>query len=219
MLLGPPGAGKGTQASIICKKYNIAHISTGNMLRDAVQKQDSLGIEIKKIMDTGALISDDLIVKLVQQRISSDDCSSGYLLDGFPRTIAQAEAMKKLSIKMDFILELDVPDSVIIERISGRRIHPKSGRVYHIKFDPPAVENIDDTTGEPLLQRDDDTEQTVCKRIDVYREQTTPLIHYYTNHQHTNADNMPVYLKIDGTRKSQTISDHVFSLIDEHLTA
>ena len=217
MLLGAPGSGKGTQANIICKKYNIPHISTGNMLRDAIQHKDSLGIKIKNIMDTGALISDDLIVKLVQQRISSADCASGYLLDGFPRTINQAEAMKELDIKIDYILELDVPDQILIERISGRRIHHKSGRIYHIKFDPPAIENVDDVTGEPLLQRDDDTEETICKRLNVYHDQTTPLIEYYANYK--NSANLPGYLKIDGTKELQTISEDIFSFVDKHLTA
>ena len=179
ILLGPPGAGKGTQAKAICEKYGIPQISTGDMLRAAVSAKTPLGIEAKTVMDAGELVSDDLILQLVKDRISENDCNSGYLFDGFPRTITQAEGMKKLDINVDFVVELEVDDDEIIERMGGRRIHPASGRVYHVKFNPPKTENQDDETGEALIQRDDDAEQTVRKRLDVYHKQTAPLIDYY----------------------------------------
>ena len=180
ILLGPPGAGKGTQAKMICEKYGIPQISTGDMLRAAVNAGTSLGIEAKKVMDAGELVSDDLILQLVKDRITENDCNSGYLLDGFPRTIAQAEGMKELGIDVDFVVELQVDDDEIIERMGGRRIHPASGRVYHVKFNPPKIENQDDETGEALIQRDDDAEDTVRKRLVVYHKQTAPLIDYYS---------------------------------------
>jgi len=213
ILLGPPGAGKGTQAKAICEKYSIPQISTGDMLRAAVRAETSLGIEAKKVMDTGELVSDDLILQLVRDRISEDDCASGYLLDGFPRTIAQAEGMKKLGIGVDFVVELQVADAEIIERISGRRIHLASGRVYHVKFNPPKTENLDDESGEPLIQRDDDTEQTVRKRLQVYHEQTAPLIDYYSDNEDKNSDDDPVLVRVNGSGDLNEISKNIFGLL------
>lgn len=213
ILLGPPGAGKGTQAKAICEKYSIPQISTGDMLRAAVRAETSLGIEAKKVMDTGELVSDDLILQLVRDRISEDDCASGYLLDGFPRTIAQAEGMEKLGIDVDFVVELQVADEEIIERISGRRIHLASGRVYHVKFNPPKTENLDDESGEPLIQRDDDTEQTVRKRLQVYHEQTAPLIDYYSDNEDKNSDDDPVLVRVNGSGDLNEISKNIFGLL------
>ncbi|MFT5425601.1 MAG: adenylate kinase [Gammaproteobacteria bacterium] len=213
ILLGPPGAGKGTQAKAICEKYGIPQISTGDMLRAAVSAKSSLGIEAKKVMDAGELVSDDLILQLVKDRISDNDCSSGYLLDGFPRTIAQAEGMKKLGINVDFVVELEVGDDVIIDRMSGRRIHPASGRVYHVKFNPPKSENLDDETGEALIQRDDDAEQTVRKRLDVYHKQTAPLIDYYSKNKEKSLGNDPVYVKTNGSGELNKISEIIFGLL------
>lgn len=213
ILLGPPGAGKGTQAKAICEKYSIPQISTGDMLRAAVRAETSLGIEAKKVMDSGELVSDDLILQLVRDRISEDDCASGYLLDGFPRTIAQAEGMKKLGIGVDFVVELQLADTEIIERISGRRIHLDSGRVYHVKFNPPKTENLDDESGEPLIQRDDDTEQTVRKRLQVYHEQTAPLIDYYSDNEDKNSDDDPVLVRVNGSGDLNEISKNIFGLL------
>lgn len=213
ILLGPPGAGKGTQAKAICEKYSIPQISTGDMLRAAVRAETSLGIEAKKVMDTGELVSDDLILQLVRDRISEDDCASGYLLDGFPRTIAQAEGMEKLGIDVDFVVELQVADEEIIERISGRRIHLASGRVYHVKFNPPKTENLDDESGEPLIQRDDDAEQTVRKRLQVYHEQTAPLIDYYSDNEDKSSDDDPVLVRVNGSGDLNEISKNIFGLL------
>jgi adenylate kinase len=213
ILLGPPGAGKGTQAKMICEKYGIPQISTGDMLRAAVSAGTSLGIEAKKVMDAGELVSDDLILQLVKDRISENDCTSGYLLDGFPRTIAQAEGMKKLGINVDFVVELQVNDEDIIERMSGRRIHPASGRVYHVKFNPPKTENIDDETGEALIQREDDAEQTVRKRLDIYHKQTAPLIDYYSTNKDERLETDPVYVRTNGSGEWKVISETIFSLL------
>ncbi|RKZ48914.1 MAG: adenylate kinase [Gammaproteobacteria bacterium] len=213
ILLGPPGAGKGTQAKMICEKYGIPQISTGDMLRAAVSAGTALGVEAKKIMDAGELVSDDLILQLVKDRITKNDCSSGYLLDGFPRTIAQAEGMKKLGINVDFVVELQVNDDDIIERMGGRRIHSASGRVYHVKFNPPKVENQDDETGEALIQREDDAEQTVRKRLDVYHKQTAPLIDYYSTSKDERSETDPVYVKTNGSGELKVISETIFGLL------
>jgi len=213
ILLGPPGAGKGTQAKMICEKYGIPQISTGDMLRAAVSAKTPLGIEAKKVMDAGDLVSDDLILQLVKDRISEIDCASGYLLDGFPRTIAQAEGMKKLGIDVDFVVELQVNDEEIIERMGGRRIHPASGRVYHVKFNPPKIENQDDETGEALIQRDDDAEDTVRKRLDVYHEQTAPLIDYYSANKDGSLEIAPVYVRTSGSGELKVINETIFSLL------
>jgi adenylate kinase len=213
ILLGPPGAGKGTQAKMICEKYGIPQISTGDMLRAAVSADTPLGIEAKKVMDAGELVSDDLILQLVKDRISDNDCTSGYLLDGFPRTIAQAEGMKKLGINVDFVVELQVDDDDIIERMGGRRIHPASGRVYHVEFNPPMTENQDDETGEALIQRDDDAEDTVRKRLVVYHKQTAPLIDYYSANKDGSLETDPVYVKTNGSGGLKVISETIFGLL------
>jgi len=213
ILLGSPGAGKGTQAKAICEKYGIPQISTGDMLRSAVRAETMLGIEAKKVMDAGELVSDNLILQLVRDRISKDDCASGYLLDGFPRTIAQAEGMKKLGIDVDFVVELQVADEEIIERMSGRRIHPASGRVYHVKFNPPKTENLDDETGESLIQRDDDTEQTVRKRLQVYHKQTAQLIDYYSDNEDKSSGDDPTLVRINGSGDLKEISKNIFGLL------
>ena len=198
ILLGAPGAGKGTQATFICRKYGIPQISTGDMLRAAVKAGTPLGIEAKKIMDAGALVSDDLIINLVKERIAQPDCSKGFLFDGFPRTIPQAEAMKSAGVKLDYVLEIDVPFDAIIERMSGRRSHAASGRTYHVKFNPPKVEGRDDMTGEALIQREDDREETVRKRLEVYSAQTRPLVDYYSNWAQAQPDEAPQYRAISG---------------------
>jgi len=198
ILLGAPGAGKGTQATFICQKYGIPQISTGDMLRAAVKAGTPLGLAAKKVMDSGALVSDDIIIGLVKERIAQPDCAKGFLFDGFPRTIPQAEAMKAAGVKLDYVLEIDVPFEAIIERMSGRRSHPASGRTYHVKFNPPKVEGKDDITGEPLIQRDDDKEDTVKKRLEVYAAQTRPLVDYYTNWAKVDPQDAPRVTKIDG---------------------
>jgi adenylate kinase len=179
ILLGPPGAGKGTQASVICEKYGIPQISTGDMLRAAIKAGTALGKEAKKVMDAGHLVSDGIIIELVKSRLKKLDCRPGYLFDGFPRTIPQAEAMQQAGVGIDYVLEIDVADEEIISRMGGRRVHPASGRTYHVKFNPPKVEDRDDLTGEPLVLRDDDREATVRERLEVYRAQTRPLVDYY----------------------------------------
>src|SRR4051812_14805779 len=179
ILLGPPGAGKGTQAQVIREKLGIPQISTGDMLRAAVKAGTPLGVAAKKVMDAGQLVSDDIIIGLVKERLNQPDCKRGYLFDGFPRTIPQAEAMKAAKVPLDYVLEIDVPDEEIITRMGGRRVHPASGRTYHVKFNPPKAEGKDDLTGEPLVQRDDDKEATVRHRLEVYRKQTRPLVDYY----------------------------------------
>ena len=198
ILLGAPGAGKGTQASFICNKFGIPQISTGDMLRAAVKAGTELGIAAKKVMDAGGLVSDELIINLVKERIAQPDCAKGFLFDGFPRTIPQADAMKAAGVKLDFVLEIDVPDSAIVERMSGRRVHTGSGRTYHVKFNPPKVEGKDDVTGEDLILRDDDKEETVKKRLDVYSAQTRPLVDYYSQWAATGDASAPKYRRIEG---------------------
>jgi len=199
ILLGPPGAGKGTQAAFICKQFSIPQISTGDMLRAAVKAGTPLGVAAKKVMDSGALVGDDIIIALVKERITQPDCSNGFLFDGFPRTIVQADAMKAAGVKLDLVLEIDVPDEAIIERMSGRRVHPASGRSYHVKFNPPKVDGKDDVTGEDLIQRVDDEEATVRNRLQVYKNQTQPLVAYYQSWAATGAPDAPRYRKISGT--------------------
>jgi adenylate kinase len=206
ILLGPPGAGKGTQASVIKDKFGIPQISTGDMLRAAVKAGTPLGLAAKKVMDAGQLVSDDIIIGLVKERLKEPDCKGGYLFDGFPRTIPQAEAMKDAGVPLDYVLEIDVPDEEIITRMSGRRVHPASGRTYHVKFNPPKVEGKDDATGEPLVQRDDDKEETVKKRLEVYRAQTRPLIDYYGKMAASGDARASKYRKISGTGKVDEIS-------------
>ena len=198
ILLGPPGAGKGTQANFIKEKFNIPQISTGDMLRAAIKAGTQLGLEAKKVMDAGQLVSDDIIIGLVKERLKDADCANGYLFDGFPRTIAQADAMKDSGVAVDYVLEIAVPDESIIERMDGRRVHPASGRVYHVKFNPPKVDGKDDVTGEDLVQRDDDREDTVKKRLAVYHAQTEPLVAYYKSWSDTGDPRAPRYRAIDG---------------------
>ena len=199
ILLGAPGAGKGTQATFICQKYGIPQISTGDMLRAAVKAGTPLGLQAKAVMDSGALVSDDIIIGLVKERITQADCANGFLFDGFPRTIPQADAMKAAGVKLDYVLEIDVPFDAIIERMSGRRSHPASGRTYHVKFNPPKVEGKDDVTGEELIQREDDKEETVKKRLQVYSDQTRPLVDYYSNWAKAEPAAAPKYRTISGT--------------------
>ncbi|MDO8347831.1 MAG: adenylate kinase [Rugosibacter sp.] len=213
ILLGPPGAGKGTQAGFICEKFSIPQISTGDMLRAAVKAGTPLGIEAKKIMDAGGLVSDDIIIGLVKERLKQADCANGYLLDGFPRTIPQAEAMKTAGVPIDHILEIDVADDEIIARMSGRRVHPGSGRTYHVKFNPPKVAGIDDVTGEPLIQRDDDKEETVKKRLEIYRAQTLPLVNYYQTWEAGGDAAAPKYDRVEGVGSVDSITAKVFAAL------
>ena len=198
ILLGAPGAGKGTQAAFICQKFGIPQISTGDMLRAAVKAGTEMGLAAKKVMDAGGLVGDDIIIGLVKERIAQADCTNGFLFDGFPRTIPQADAMKSAGVKLDLVLEIDVPDSAIIERMSGRRVHPASGRTYHVKFNPPKVDGVDDASGEALVQRDDDKEETVRKRLEVYQAQTRPLVDYYSQWAAQGDANAPKYRCIAG---------------------
>ena len=213
ILLGAPGARKGTQANFICQKYGIPQISTGDMLRAAVKAGTPLGIEAKKVMDAGGLVSDELIINLVKDRIAQPDCAKGFLFDGFPRTIPQAEAMKAAGVKLDYVLEIDVPFDAIIERMSGRRSHPASGRTYHVKFNPPKVEGVDDVTGEPLVQRDDDKEETVKKRLDVYSNQTRPLVDYYSGWAKQDPAAAPKYRAISGMGSVDDITARAFEAL------
>ncbi|WP_332815217.1 adenylate kinase [Ramlibacter sp.] len=198
ILLGAPGAGKGTQATFICQKYGIPQISTGDMLRAAVKAGTPLGLAAKQVMDSGGLVGDDIIIGLVKERLTQPDCARGFLFDGFPRTIPQAEALKQAGVKLDYVLEIDVPFDAIVERMSGRRSHVASGRTYHVKFNPPKVAGVDDVTGEPLVQRDDDREETVMKRLQVYASQTRPLVDYYANWAKDDPANAPRYRAISG---------------------
>jgi len=198
ILLGAPGAGKGTQATFICQKYGIPQISTGDMLRAAVKAGTPLGQQAEQIMKSGGLVSDDLIINLVKERLAQPDCAKGCLFDGFPRTLPQADAMKAAGVKLDYVLEIDVPFEAIIERMSGRRSHAPSGRTYHVKFNPPKVEGLDDVTGEPLIQREDDKEETVRKRLEVYSAQTRPLVDYYSNWAKNDPTQAPKYRAISG---------------------
>jgi len=213
ILLGAPGAGKGTQAAFLCKRYGIPQVSTGDMLRAAVKAGTPLGLAAKKVMDAGALVSDDVIVSLVKERIAKPDCANGFLFDGFPRTIAQAEAMKTARVKLDAVLEIDVPDEAIIERMSGRLFHVPSGRSYHVKCNPPRVAGKDDVTGEPLIQRDDDKEETVRKRLQVYQSQTRPLVDYYGRWAASGQPGAPRYAKISGTGSVEEITARVMAAL------
>jgi adenylate kinase len=213
ILLGAPGAGKGTQATFICEKFAIPQISTGDMLRAAVKAGSPMGLAAKKVMDAGALVSDDIIIGLVQERIAQPDCAKGFLFDGFPRTIPQADALKAAGVKLDFVLEFDVPFEAIIDRISGRRSHPASGRTYHIKHNPPKVADVDDLTGEPLIQRDDDKEDTVRKRLEVYSAQTRPLVSYYQDWAKAEPKAAPMYRTINGTGAVEEIRERTFKAL------
>jgi adenylate kinase len=213
ILLGAPGAGKGTQASYIKERFNIPQISTGDMLRAAVKEGTPLGIAAKKVMDAGGLVSDDIIIGLVKDRLKQPDCANGYLFDGFPRTIPQADAMKDAGVVIDYVLEIDVPDEAIIERMSGRRVHPASGRTYHVKYNPPKVAGTDDATGEELIQRDDDREDTVKKRLAVYHDQTKQLVGYYNSWAESGTPGAPKYRKISGVGAVEEIRDRAFAAL------
>lgn len=212
ILLGPPGAGKGTQAAFITQRFGIPQISTGDMLRAAVKAGTPLGIEAKKVMDAGGLVSDDLIIGLVKDRLTQPDCSKGYLFDGFPRTIPQADALKHASVGLDYVVEIAVPEQDIIERMSGRRVHPASGRSYHVRFNPPKSAERDDVTGEPLVQRDDDKEETVRHRLTVYRNQTRPLVEYYASWADQDAA-APRYRKVEGVGSVDDIKARIFAAL------
>jgi len=213
ILLGPPGAGKGTQAAFIKDKYGIPQISTGDMLRAAVKAGTPLGLAAKQVMDSGGLVSDDIIIGLVKDRLAQPDCAGGYLFDGFPRTIPQADAMKSAGVRIDVVLEIDVPDTDIIERMSGRRVHATSGRTYHVRFNPPRVAGQDDVTGEALIQRDDDREDTVRKRLEVYQSQTRPLVDYYSRWAATGDTAAPRYTRISGLGSVDEIRDRAFAAL------
>ena len=212
LLLGAPGAGKGTQAQFITQAFGIPQISTGDMLRAAIKAGTPLGLEAKKIMDAGGLVRDDIIIGMVKERIAEPDCANGFLFDGFPRTLAQAEAMVAAGVNLDAVVEIDVPDSAIVERMSGRRVHLPSGRTYHVKYNPPKVAGKDDETGEDLVQRDDDKEETVKKRLAVYHEQTEVLVDFYSK---LTVEHAPRYIKVDGTQSVETVKENVIATLKQ----
>ncbi len=214
ILLGGPGAGKGTQANFIKSQYQIPQISTGDMLRAALEEGSELGLKAKEYMDAGKLVPDDVIIGLVKERIQQPDCEKGFLFDGFPRTIPQADAMKEAGVQIQAVVDIDVPDAEIIKRMSGRRVHLASGRTYHVQFNPPRQEGKDDETGEPLIQRDDDKEETVRKRLDVYHTQTEPLIDYYKNWQKSGDAVAPTHIRIEGVGKVEEIRDQIYAALD-----
>ena len=213
IMLGAPGAGKGTQAKMIADKYGVPHISTGDIFRANIKNGTELGMEAKKYMDQGLLVPDELTVRILLDRVAQDDCKNGYVLDGFPRTIPQAEAIRVVGVPLDFVVEIEVNDAEIAERMSGRRVHLASGRSYHVKFNPPKVEGLDDVTGEPLIQRDDDLRETVLKRLEVYHSQTKPLVAYYSAWAANGEPNAPQYRKIAGVGKVEEIRDRAFDAL------
>ncbi|MFA9441157.1 adenylate kinase [Uliginosibacterium sp. sgz301328] len=213
ILLGPPGAGKGTQAKFIAERFGIPQISTGDMLRAAVKAGTPLGVAAKSIMDAGKLVSDDIIIGLVKERLNEPDCGNGYMFDGFPRTLPQADALRDSNVALDVVLEIDVPDEEIVERMSGRRVHTGSGRTYHVKFNPPKAEGVDDLSGEPLVQREDDKEEVVRKRLEVYHSQTKPLVKYYSDWAATGDAAAPRYAKISGLGSVEEITARVFAAL------
>ncbi|KZZ59286.1 MAG: adenylate kinase [Oleiphilaceae bacterium] len=214
ILLGAPGAGKGTQAQFITEKYDVPQISTGDMLRAAVKAGTPLGLKVKEVMASGGLVSDETIIALIEERIKEDDCANGFLFDGFPRTIPQAEALKKQGIDIDAVVEIDVADEEIVSRLSGRRVHEASGRVYHVKYNPPATEGKDDITGDALVQREDDKEETVRKRLDVYHSQTAPLVEYYSAWAESGEAAAPNYVRVDGVGEMSKIRDQIVAGLD-----
>ena len=214
IMLGAPGAGKGTQAQFISERYDIPQISTGDMLRAAVKAETELGLQVKEIMATGGLVSDDIIIGLIQERVKQDDCGNGFLLDGFPRTIPQAEALKDQGISIDYVIEIAVDDEEIVSRLSGRRVHEPSGRTYHVKYNPPKVEGKDDETGEPLMQRKDDEEATIRNRLDVYHSQTAPLVGYYQDWAAQDAAAAPKYVRVEGVGSLDEIRDRIFAQLN-----
>jgi adenylate kinase len=213
ILLGAPGAGKGTQAAFIAGKFGIPQISTGDMLRAAVKAKTALGQQAQQFMDAGRLVPDDVIIGLVKERIKQPDCARGFLFDGFPRTIPQADAMKNGGVNLDYVVEIEVDDAEIIRRLSGRRVHPASGRTYHVAFNPPRSEGKDDLTGEPLVQRDDDREDTVRKRLEVYHSQTRPLVDYYSKWAQSGKPGAPKYVKVPGIGSVESIRDKIFAVL------
>lgn len=215
ILLGGPGAGKGTQAKFICDRYEIPQISTGDMLRAAVEEGTELGRKAKEVMDAGKLVSDDIIVGLVKERIAQPDCENGFLFDGFPRTIPQAEALRDSGVVVQYVVEIAVDDEEIIRRMSGRRVHPASGRTYHIEFNPPEREGRDDVTGEPLVQRDDDREETVRNRLEVYHAQTEPLVEYYSNWEKSGDASAPKYVRVDGIGSVEEVRNRIVSALEQ----
>lgn len=214
ILLGPPGAGKGTQAAFLCAHYGIPQISTGDMLRAAVKAGTPLGLAAKKVMDAGQLVSDEIVVGLVKERLAQPDCARGYLLDGFPRTVAQAEALRAERISVDYVLEIEVPAEEIVARMSGRRVHPGSGRTYHVRFNPPKVEGRDDLTGEPLVQRDDDREETVRRRLEVYQAQTRPVVEFYQRWAATGDPAAPKYRRISGLGSVEEVRERAIAALE-----
>jgi adenylate kinase len=216
LLLGLPGAGKGTQAQFLIQRYKIPQISTGDMLREAIKAGSKLGMEAKSFMDRGALVPDPVVIGLVKERVRAADCANGFIMDGFPRTLPQAEALRDAGIDLDFVVEIEVPDADILRRMSGRRVHLASGRSYHIEFNPPKVEGKDDVTGEPLVQRSDDNEETVMKRIKTYHDQTKPLVDYYSSWKARGDTRAPAYVNINGSEAVETVRDKVLAAIDTH---
>lgn len=214
ILLGPPGAGKGTQAEFITERFDIPQISTGNMLRAAVKAGTPLGQKVKEVMASGALVSDDIIIALIEERVQQEDCRNGFLLDGFPRTIPQAEALRQQGIDIDYVVEIAVPDEEIVHRLSGRRMHEGSGRVYHVTYNPPKVADRDDETGEPLIQREDDREETIRKRLQVYHEQTAPLVSFYRRWAEQDPENAPRYVAIEGKGDMQAIRKQIIDKLE-----
>jgi len=215
ILLGSPGAGKGTQAKLITERYHIPPISTGDIFRAAIQQNTELGNKVKMIVESGQLVPDDVVIQLIEQRLNQPDCKNGFLLDGFPRTVVQAEALQRLTL-IDYVIDIDVPEEEIVRRLSGRRIHPASGRIYHNLYNPPHAKDRDDVTGEPLIQRPDDTEQTVRKRLAVYQAQTSPLRDYYQHFKNQARKTSPIYVKIDGQGSVEEIKDKIFSILDKN---
>ncbi len=213
ILLGPPGAGKGTQAAFITKAFDIPQISTGDMLRSAVKAGTPLGKKVEEVMNSGSLVSDDIIIDLIQERTAQDDCRNGFLFDGFPRTIPQADALKEEGIKMDYVVEIAVDDEEIVERLSGRRIHEPSGRVYHVKYNPPKTPDVDDETGDALIQRDDDKEETVRNRLRVYHAETSPLVQYYQELETKDPGNAPKFVRIEGVGSMEDIRDRILAAL------